>query len=206
MAKKPAKKTRKKKAAKKAASGNTSRSRSADAKRASGSRPRRGGGSTSKSKSTSKSESESRSKSTSKGARRSSPLVDTRVVYCGDNLDQLRKLPDNCVDLIYIDPPFNSNRNYEVFWGEAKEKRAFEDRHAGHYVKVMISTQRKFESSRRGRNVRRRTWPWNPRRAWADVPGAIGPSSLAQSFLGRTPGSLFDSNRRLRSCARISLH
>jgi len=31
--------------------------------------------------------------------------------------------------LIYIDPPFNSNRNYEVFWGETKEKRAFEDRH-----------------------------------------------------------------------------
>jgi site-specific DNA-methyltransferase (adenine-specific) len=34
------------------------------------------------------------------------------------------------VELIYIDPPFNSNRNYEVFWGETKEKRAFEDRHA----------------------------------------------------------------------------
>jgi hypothetical protein len=25
-----------------------------------------------------------------------------------------------CVDLVYIDPPFNSNRNYEVFWGETK--------------------------------------------------------------------------------------
>src|SRR5204863_7066452 len=35
-----------------------------------------------------------------------------------------------CVDLVYIDPPFNSNRNYEVFWGETKEKRAFDDRHA----------------------------------------------------------------------------
>ena len=58
-----------------------------------------------------------------------SALVDTRVIYCGDNLDQLQKLPAACVDLIYIDPPFNSNRNYEVFWGETKEKRAFEDRH-----------------------------------------------------------------------------
>lgn len=58
-----------------------------------------------------------------------SALVDTRVIYCGDNLDQLRNLPEACVDLIYIDPPFNSNRNYEVFWGETKEKRAFEDRH-----------------------------------------------------------------------------
>lgn len=50
-------------------------------------------------------------------------------MYCGDCLEQLRKLPDGCVDLIYIDPPFNSNRNYEVFWGETREKRSFEDRH-----------------------------------------------------------------------------
>jgi len=71
--------------------------------------------------------------SDSKKAPRSgkpSSLVDTRVIYCGDNLEQLKKLPDGCVDLIYIDPPFNSNRNYEVFWGETKEKRSFEDRHA----------------------------------------------------------------------------
>ncbi|MGH7984073.1 MAG: DNA methyltransferase [Candidatus Udaeobacter sp.] len=62
-------------------------------------------------------------------ATRPSALIDTRVIYCGDNLDQLRKFPAGCVDLIYIDPPFNSNRNYEVFWGETKEKRSFEDRH-----------------------------------------------------------------------------
>ena len=61
-------------------------------------------------------------------AKPSSP-VDTRLIYCGDNLEQLQKLPAACVDLIYIDPPFNSNRNYEVFWDETKEKRSFEDRH-----------------------------------------------------------------------------
>jgi DNA modification methylase len=66
----------------------------------------------------------------SQTAAKPSALVDTRVIYCGDNLEQLKKLPDECVDLIYIDPPFNSNRNYEVFWGETKEKRAFDDRHA----------------------------------------------------------------------------
>jgi DNA modification methylase len=60
---------------------------------------------------------------------KSSALVDTRVIYCGDNLDQLKKLPDACVDLIYIDPPFNSNRNYEIFWPETSEKRRFDDRH-----------------------------------------------------------------------------
>src|SRR5437762_2040206 len=66
----------------------------------------------------------------SKSVGKPSSLLDTRVVYCGDCLEQLRNLPKVCVDLIYIDPPFNSNRNYEVFWGETKEKRAFEDRHA----------------------------------------------------------------------------
>lgn len=60
---------------------------------------------------------------------RSSALVDTKVIYCGDCIDQLRRLPDHSIDLIYIDPPFNSNRDYEVFWGETREKRAFEDRH-----------------------------------------------------------------------------
>jgi 16S rRNA G966 N2-methylase RsmD len=49
-------------------------------------------------------------------AGKPSALLDTRVVYCGDCLEQLKNLPENCVDLIYIDPPFNSNRNYEVFW------------------------------------------------------------------------------------------
>src|SRR5476651_964304 len=64
-----------------------------------------------------------------------SAFLDTRVVYCGDNLEQLAKLPDACVDLIYIDPPFNSNRNYDGgqsgsdFWGETKGKRPFSDRH-----------------------------------------------------------------------------
>jgi site-specific DNA-methyltransferase (adenine-specific) len=60
------------------------------------------------------------------------------VLYYGDNLEILRRyIKDESVDLIYIDPPFNSNRNYEVFWGETKEKRSFEDRHASRYVKVM---------------------------------------------------------------------
>jgi 16S rRNA G966 N2-methylase RsmD len=46
---------------------------------------------------------------------KSSALIDTRVIYCGDNLDQLRKLPEGCVDLIYIDPPFNYRNATVVF-------------------------------------------------------------------------------------------
>ncbi len=35
-----------------------------------------------------------------------SALIDTGVIYCGNNFDQLRMLPEKCVDLIYFDPPF----------------------------------------------------------------------------------------------------
>ena len=48
-------------------------------------------------------------------------MLQTQLIYCGDNLDQLRHLPDESIHLIYIDPPFNSNRNYEVFWGDVKK-------------------------------------------------------------------------------------
>jgi hypothetical protein len=88
-----------------------------------------------------------------------SALLDTRVVYCGDNLEHLAKLPDG---------PSRTGQ----CWGETKEKRAFADRlestrayidcmrprcvqlarvlkktgsfyyhcdwHASHYVKVML--------------------------------------------------------------------
>jgi DNA modification methylase len=77
-----------------------------------------------------------------------STLIDTRVIFCGDCLEQLRKLPDACIDLIYIDPPFNSNRNYEVFWGETKEKRAFEDRHASTQAYIDYMRPRCVELSR----------------------------------------------------------
>jgi adenine specific DNA methylase Mod len=41
-------------------------------------------------------------------------------LYWGDNLRVLREhIPDASVDLIYLDPPFNSNRNYNVLFRDA---------------------------------------------------------------------------------------
>ena len=40
-------------------------------------------------------------------------------LYFGDNLDILRReVPDASVDLIYLDPPFNSNATYNVLFKE----------------------------------------------------------------------------------------
>ncbi|MDR3273426.1 MAG: site-specific DNA-methyltransferase, partial [Flavobacteriaceae bacterium] len=55
----------------------------------------------------------------------------------GDNLEILKTIEDETVDLIYLDPPFFSNRNYEVIWGDAGEVRSFQDRWSGgidHYI------------------------------------------------------------------------
>ena len=50
-----------------------------------------------------------------------------RTIWTGDNLDILRGLNSACVDLIYLDPPFNSNRNYAAPVGSAAAGAAFND-------------------------------------------------------------------------------
>lgn len=39
----------------------------------------------------------------------------------------MRQLPSESIDLIYIDPPFFSNRTYNVIWGDDNEERSFSD-------------------------------------------------------------------------------
>jgi DNA modification methylase len=61
----------------------------------------------------------------------------TGVIYRDDNLARLREFGPATVDLIYLDPPFFSNKNYEVIWGDESEVRSFKDRWKGgigHYI------------------------------------------------------------------------
>ncbi len=91
-------------------------------------------------------------------------------LYYGDNLDVLRlHVLDESVDLVYLDPPFNSNANYNVLFAErdgtqaAAQIKAFED-----------------------------TWRWDEKaaRAYADVVEAGGHVSQAmqafRTFLGES--------------------
>ena len=50
-----------------------------------------------------------------------------KTIWTGDNLDILRGLNSASVDLIYLDPPFNSNRNYAAPVGSAAAGAAFKD-------------------------------------------------------------------------------
>ncbi len=66
--------------------------------------------------------------------------MEINTIYEGDNLEILSKFPNNSVDLIYLDPPFFSNRHYEVIWKDGAELRAFQDRWQGgveHYISWM---------------------------------------------------------------------
>ena len=69
------------------------------------------------------------------------PYFHTNTIYCGDCKEVMARFPNECVDLIYADPPFFSNRHYEVIWGDGYELRAFEDRWKGginNYVAWMV--------------------------------------------------------------------
>ena len=54
------------------------------------------------------------------------PHEPNRLIW-GDNLHVMRQIPTNSVDLIYIDPPFFSGRQYNVIWGDNNELRSFND-------------------------------------------------------------------------------
>jgi len=64
----------------------------------------------------------------------SSASIAGNVLYYGDNLEILRRYVDDAsVGLIYLDPPFNSNADYNILFAErsgamaAAQIKAFED-------------------------------------------------------------------------------
>lgn len=61
-------------------------------------------------------------------------MTTRRTLHYGDNLDILRDMPAESVDLVYLDPPFNSNVDYNVIFrqhsdsqGSGAQIHAFED-------------------------------------------------------------------------------
>ena len=58
--------------------------------------------------------------------------MDTNVLSYGDNLDILRRyLPDAAIDLVYLDPPFNCNRDSNVILRDESRNATNTARHEG---------------------------------------------------------------------------
>ena len=70
-------------------------------------------------------------------------------LYYGDCLDWMREWEADCVDLIYLDPPFNSNANYNVLFGAKgdgkAQYRAFND--TWHWDDAAAERYAKFENA-----------------------------------------------------------
>ena len=56
-----------------------------------------------------------------------SPKREPNRLFWGDNLHVMRMLPTESIDLIYLDPPFFSGRNYNIIFGDMNEVRTFTD-------------------------------------------------------------------------------
>jgi site-specific DNA-methyltransferase (adenine-specific) len=53
------------------------------------------------------------------------------TLYYGDNLDVLRRhVADESVNLVYLDPPFKSNQDYNVLFQEQDGSRSVSQSHA----------------------------------------------------------------------------
>lgn len=55
------------------------------------------------------------------------PELEPNKLFFGDNLHIMRMLPSKSIDLIYIDPPFFSGKNYNILYGDKNELRSFTD-------------------------------------------------------------------------------
>ncbi len=121
------------------------------------------------------------------------------TLFYGDNLDVMRRyIADETVDLVYLDPPFNSNADYNVLFAE----------HSGDRAAAQIKA---FED----------TWTWNveSRRAFEEIVEQAGPVSETMQALYQALGAsdmmaylammaprLVEMNRVLKPTGSLYLH
>jgi adenine specific DNA methylase Mod len=133
------------------------------------------------------------------GATVPDPMTPNLLAY-GDNLDVLRRhIARDSVDLVYLDPPFNSNADYSVLFherdgtGAAAQIKAFED-----------------------------TWEWNEdsARAFREIVEAGGPVAVVMrafrmmlgdkndmlAYLSMMAPRLVELRRVLKSTGALVLH
>ena len=114
------------------------------------------------------------------------------ALVCGDNMDILRELPDECVDLIYLDPPFNSNHNYVAAFGD----KGSVDAQLRDIWRWTVETENAYQRLPHGNLL-------NAINAVRLVSGDTSPMAAYAVFMGRR---LAELRRVLRSTGSIYLH
>jgi site-specific DNA-methyltransferase (adenine-specific) len=121
------------------------------------------------------------------------------TLYYGDNLDILhRYVKDESVDLVYLDPPFNSNANYNVLFAEQDGSRAAAQ------IKAFEDTWEWDEASARAfwDVVQRGGKPAQAMKAFQDL---LGDSDML-AYLAMMAPRLIELRRVLKPSGTIYLH
>ena len=126
-------------------------------------------------------------------------MYQNRTLVRADSLEEMRKFPDACIDLIATDPPFNSKRNYFVPYRDREGKEP-------------VTLRKAFSD----------TWAWDESAAETseylivDVGGKIGDTIEGlQQFLDETPmmaylvmmaARIVEMHRILKNTGSLYLH
>ncbi len=63
----------------------------------------------------------------SRERKMNSNQIKPNTLYFGDNLAWMEQWADESIDLVYLDPPFNSNADYNMIFGSGAQVRAYDD-------------------------------------------------------------------------------
>ena len=55
-------------------------------------------------------------------------VAKTNKILCGDTVEELKNLPDNCIDLIFADPPYNLQLKNELTRPDRSKVNAVNDK------------------------------------------------------------------------------
>jgi adenine specific DNA methylase Mod len=127
------------------------------------------------------------------------PITENTLFY-GDNLKVLREyIPDESVDLIYLDPPFNSNRNFNVLF---KDERGTDSEAQ---IVAFEDTWHWNEAAQRTYDELRRQAPDHVTRMIEALHDFIGTNQM-MAYLVMMAARLFELHRVLKPTGSIYLH
>ncbi|MGH2497448.1 MAG: DNA methyltransferase [Ktedonobacteraceae bacterium] len=127
------------------------------------------------------------------------PITENTLFY-GDNLKVLREyIPDESVDLIYLDPPFNSNRNYNVLF---KDERGTDSEAQ---IVAFEDTWHWNETAQHTYDELRKLAPDHITRMIEALHDFIGTNQM-MAYLVMMAARLFELHRVLKSSGSLYLH
>lgn len=127
--------------------------------------------------------------------------LESNALYYGDCLEWLPRFPSESVDLIYLDPPFNSNTSYNLLFGNGQPKRGGK----GAQVRAFDDTWRWDDAAARRVDRLARAAAHPAHRAVVGLRTLIGEGGML-AYLSYMAERLAEMPRLLKPTGSIYLH